>query len=48
MMGQKKTATQVALRMLEEYDPSVAVIEAAALGPFLKDTLGIDYRARVR
>jgi hypothetical protein len=48
MMGQRKTAIQVALRMLEEYGPSVAVIEAAALGPFPKDTLGIDYRARLR
>jgi hypothetical protein len=38
----------VALRMLDEYDPSPAVIEAAALGPFLKDGLGIDHRARWR
>jgi hypothetical protein len=48
MMGQRRTAIQVALRMLDEHDPSPAVIEAAALGPFLKDSLGIDHRARWR
>jgi hypothetical protein len=48
MMGQRRTAVQVALRMLDEYDPSTAVIDAAALGPFLQRDLGIDYQARWR
>jgi hypothetical protein len=47
-MGARKTAIHVALRMLEELDPSVPMIERAALGPFLKNDLGIDYKTICR
>jgi hypothetical protein len=46
--GQRKTAIQIAVRMLEEHDPSVAAIERAALGPFLQNDLGIDFKALCR
>jgi hypothetical protein len=47
-MGQRKTAIYVANRMLEQHDPTLSLLETAALVPFLKNDLGIEVGPRGR
>lgn len=45
VMGQKKTATIIATRMIDEFGATRGMIQSAALGAFLKNDLGLDHEA---